>query len=697
MKRKFLIPALSVLLSLYGCVKETYDMDKVSKKAHLSPTMFVPVFKGTATFGDIVKENDTVVYGDDKSVKIIIRQDSVIDLDLKDFYNLANLVSFNKDYQLGELKIDPFQGSMNLSLSQLIQGLPAILKNQITALDDGGSHPFPALPAINMSAQPFTQFSNIQEARFSSGFIDISVTNNLNTPLNSIQITLSNAYGTVGTPVTIPSAAPGELKTASINLAGARLTNTLSATVSLGASPGNSTPVKISLTNNKLAFTVKGRDLRISSGTVILPQQDLSSGPATDNVMFTPVQAIEIEKMGITTGNLSWDISTSITALRASANLVLSGIKRSGTPLSTTISVSSGGHGAGSISLNNTVLDLNSDVNHPYNKFPFEYRFNVSSNNALVQVSSTDVIRLGLGLTDPAVDYIKGYFGQEVETINETHDLDIKDIVNSITGTFHIADPKVRVNYSNSFAVPMQVMMDIEGIRGDKTANLNIGTINIKSPEAPASRDISDFILIDNSNNLSEFVSLPPERVVISGSAKMNPAGDPLHLRNNYIFGNSRFLGSLEVEVPLEIGLNNFHFRDTTDNFIVNGDTGIKPGDASLVAIDVKAENGFPFGVSFAIRLYDPVAKRVINSVVVNDFLKAAPVDATTRKVNGVTETQTRIELTEDFLDDISKADQIIIDFGISTTEAKDVKIYSDYTIDFSVVMGLNADINIDL
>jgi hypothetical protein len=45
-----------------GCVKETYDMNMLSKKMHLSPTMAVSAMKGDIKLSDLIKSNDTVIF-----------------------------------------------------------------------------------------------------------------------------------------------------------------------------------------------------------------------------------------------------------------------------------------------------------------------------------------------------------------------------------------------------------------------------------------------------------------------------------------------------------------------------------------------------------------------------------------------------------------------------------------------------------
>jgi hypothetical protein len=52
-KRSFLFFSMIVVLSTAGCIKESYDMNKISKDEHLSPTMALPAISGNVTFKDL--------------------------------------------------------------------------------------------------------------------------------------------------------------------------------------------------------------------------------------------------------------------------------------------------------------------------------------------------------------------------------------------------------------------------------------------------------------------------------------------------------------------------------------------------------------------------------------------------------------------------------------------------------------------
>jgi len=95
--------------------------------------------------------------------------------------------------------------------------------------------------------------------------------------------------------------------------------------------------------------------------------------------------------------------------------------------------------------------------------------------------------------------------------------------------------------------------------------------------------------------------------------------------------------------------------------------------------------------------LYDSVSKTIIKSVVANDIIRAAPVDASGR-VTLPRESVTRIGFTRDFLSSAGDADAIIFMFKASSTDGgtKDVKIFADYRIEFKAVLVMKPDIKFD-
>jgi hypothetical protein len=438
--------ATAILLST-GCVKETYDMNKLSKEVHLSPVIAISAVKGDVSLSDIVKSNDTLVFGQDKLVKIVIRKDSIADLKMIDFYNISNILSFDREYTLGDLVIDPFQSQTTFSLNEIILGLSPALRSQFVAADDGSPHLFPAFPSVTLAEKSLANFVNFETAVFRSGYLDITIKNNLTTPLNGAIVKIFNTTGhtQVGSDVILPSIPADQSRTVSIDLADKTVTNSLRAALVLSGSDGTTSPVLISLNNSNVQLIVAGRDLRVKSGKVVLPQQSVTSFQGKDTVTFYPGGGLELDEISTTSGNIDYRI-VSASPVKTTLYLKLTEVRRSGVQITETIVVNPNSTKNGTLSVNNTLFDLGTDIKQPYNRVPMENTLTVSSDGSMVTFNSTDAITVTVKLANPVYDYLKGYFGQNSCAIStDSIDTGFKEIMNNISGSFVIADPVMRV------------------------------------------------------------------------------------------------------------------------------------------------------------------------------------------------------------------------------------------------------------
>ncbi len=689
-----------VLISA-GCIKETYDMNKFSDKILYSPTLAIAAVKGDITLSDIVKSNDTIVFDNDNFIRIILREDSVINLKLKDYYDFNDMVSFSKGYVMGELRLDDFQAAIPISLDTISSFFSPALRTQFVAWNGSSTHPFPPFPQTDIGEKSFSLFPNFQSAVFSSGLLEISVKNNLTTPLNNIKIKLYNSVGhsQIGDELIIPAISPGAAQSATLDLSGQTVTNSVKAAIVLTGSPGTSpNPVLIDL-NNTIQVGLYAYNLKIQSGKIIVPQQSLSSLDNKDTVSFDPGYGIEIEKFKVLSGNINYHIISKCNLI-GSFNVTLPTALQGSTPISRLIQVNPNANLTGNISVDNTEFDLSTYPSQQFNKLPVDYSISVSSTGALIDFDKTDSIHLDLEMLSPDFDYIKGYFGQRSEQIDpDTLSTDLDEILDHITGQFHISNPSIKVNYSNSFGIPIEVTLNASGKKKLQTVNLGLAPFTIAYPTL-TTRDVTSSFAISKSNSsLPDLVSLPPSVIRFSGSAKMNPQG-PVGGRNNYIFGNSRFLASLEVEIPMELWINNLQFSDTVDNFLDTGgsdNNSFKPEDIDSLRVIISAQNGFPFGVSLKMMLYDSVKKVVLKTIDSADILKPAPVNAKGEViVSGITESTASIEFTKEFFEAIKEADKIIFVFTLNTSDGgtKDVKIYSNYSISFKASVVVKPILN---
>jgi hypothetical protein len=299
-------------------------------------------------------------------------------------------------------------------------------------------------------------------------------------------------------------------------------------------------------------------------------------------------------------------------------------------------------------------------------------------------------------------DFSKGIIVQKTATIKPTaFDLNINDILSHITGDFKIMNPLIKFNYSNSFPDSVKLNLNVTGHRGNKSVNLNLAPFTLTGPNFPAQQEISASYIIDKTNSsLQDMISLPPESINISGTAVVNYSAKDNKIASNVLV-NNHITGSIEVDMPLDLAINNLQFTDTVDNFISDKNNSnndpVNPEDFQFLRIILTAKNGFPLGASLKMSLYDSGTHFIKNTVNASTILKPATVDSNGKAVIP-TESTTTIEFTSDFFSMVNKADKIIFIFTFNTSGngSQDVKIYSDYRINFNAALVVKPDINLN-
>jgi hypothetical protein len=297
-------------------------------------------------------------------------------------------------------------------------------------------------------------------------------------------------------------------------------------------------------------------------------------------------------------------------------------------------------------------------------------------------------------------DFVKGIVIQETAVIPPGKiDLNLGDITSHINGNFKILNPSIKFSYTNSFPDSVKLDFNFVGKGKNESANLNLAPFLIEKPNLPSQQEISSSFIIDKTNsNLPQLLSLPPEIVNYSGTATVS-----FSAKNNqaeYATAPFRLIGSLDIEIPMELTMTNLQLSDTVDNFLkedANSNNPIKPEDFQSLQFIITAENGFPVGASLKMSLLDSSTGLIRDTVNSGAILKPAPVD-NNGKVTGTTNSTTTIEFTKDFFGSVSKADKIIFWLTLNTTGngSQSVKIYSDYTFDFSAALVVKPDIKLN-
>lgn len=287
-----------------------------------------------------------------------------------------------------------------------------------------------------------------------------------------------------------------------------------------------------------------------------------------------------------------------------------------------------------------------------------------------------------------------GYFHQKTFSISENA-LDISLFTNNMIGQLFLEDPIVRVRHLNSYGMPLEInynklYVEKDGIKTNFVSSL-LPQVNLGYPSysAVGQTDTTTLVFTKSNSNIVTLFNLNPHKLVVQADVKSNPLGAIIP---NFITDSSRVGINIELELPLHGRAMKFSIQDTGDVELSNIE------ELQKVDFYINAYNEFPAKANLQIYLTDS------NYVVIDSLFKpdeslllAAPVGPapalrTTSKVHKLT----TVPISGAQLAKLDKMRHIIFKATLSTSEdgQKIVKVYSDYTIDFT--MGMKASFKVD-
>jgi len=690
---------LILFILINSCVKETYDMDKLSTQASVNIGVSVPVVKGSLTLGNAIESNDTLQFLEDNSIKIVFKEDSLFTFDVSEILDIPAQDEQNKIFYVGSLAIDDFSGGGSISLDGISTGFPPLLRAALVALDGStGIFPEILLPLPGGSIT-IDSFDNFAEVKFGSGIVNITITNNLPVEI-SLVFALKNASDNsqIGSNLTFNNIPAGGTVNSQIDLTGETVSSSLIAELVSISSPGsvpNTVPVNMS---DDITVSVTTSDLTVISGQALLPEQLFLS--IADTIQFELADDVEITFIELNTANIDYTLESH---LAENIEVVITlPASLSGTDTTRfVIPLGASGQQSGQLSLDNTKNDFSTDAEQPYNSILFNYGLSVKpSEGGMVNFDLTDSVVLTYQISDINFDYVEGYFGQHSFDVDaDSIDLGLGEIEDNISGTFTLTNPKVNINYSNSVGVPVSLGLNLIGSTGaGETQGLNADSIYFAYPPDRDNSPVTSTVSFNKDNtDIVELIEMRPGTITYSGGATVNPLGKQGW--DNFVMGESSVVAGLEIEIPLEFRANNITLQDTLENPLKAEDSeededfGIN--NVEFASLFLYVNNGFPLEIGFKIQLYDSIADQVLATLDVPVLFPAAPVDEN-GIVTGPTEDTTTIVITGEFLENLEIADELIVRGSLNTYNSGAVKILTTYTIEFKLGVSTKVSYEFD-
>jgi len=684
-----------IFLFMSSCVNEEYDFDTLSKEVSLSPKFVLPAVNGFLTLGNSFEpKEDTIVVGDDGTIKLIYKKDSLFSYSVTDIIDIPDQPPRSKTAVLGSVYIEDFNYDGSLTLNVISLNFEALTRSTLVALDQTNDI-FPVINDPNTGSFNIPSFTNFTQVTVDSGKISIEITNQLPVEISfTLRLRNSSDNSQVGGDF-VYSAIPSlgsQIKTVDIS---GNLTNDLIFDIVTFSTPGSSGNVFIDLTD-LILISLNSQNIVVSSGTAILPDQAFFVETDTINLDIDP--GTEATYVEMASGDMNYSVTSGFNeAIRM--NLILPTGELNNDTLKYAIPVVASGSASGILSMTGASVDFTIDPLQPYNKLPLKFMVEIVSSGNQVSFNFADAFFMDYSMSNIDFDYVEGFFGEQNFTIDlDSLEIDMGDIFDKITGTLTFTDPKIRIPYTNSIGVPANLEVNLWGETFEGgSQDLNAPIVSV---DELADRDDlpveSSMEFNRNNSSIVELIELRPDIIYYSGEIRMNPGGGT-GVRDNFIMSTSEIVGDLEVEIPGSLIIQNLSLRDTTDNPLHSADTSDEFGlnDFEYINLYFSATNGFPLEVGFKIIPYDTVNNVEYPAIDVPKLISAAPVDANGRVNELIQAPVVEIQLDKTMLENLQKSEGLIVVASFNSTDdgTKEVIFYTDYTFEFRLAVGLELTI----
>jgi len=337
---------------------------------------------------------------------------------------------------------------------------------------------------------------------------------------------------------------------------------------------------------------------------------------------------------------------------------------------------------------------LDADGNPSRNKLVLEIDYTVSVPQG-GSMEPTDAVDFELSIFDSEFSQVFGDIGSKTLD-TDSHQFELDFFATLGEGDLVFANPKVHLNFTNSFGFPIGVDFN-DFVAVDQDGNLvHLEGDVIDDPSlvvGPTLQNIGNAettsVVIDNTNsNIVDLLSIKPQRINVEMGAVSNPSYGP----DQYNFIEEA--SELEVNVDIEIPFN-MSFNQVVASELLSFSNADALDNAKRLLLRVMSENDMPIGGSVELEFLDD-NENVLYVVDERPAFAGAPVGTDGRTTQPVSST-TVVEIDADAIDKIKESSQIRVLATLTTTNADQgtaVRFFEDYLL--NIALAIQADVKLN-
>ncbi len=335
------------------------------------------------------------------------------------------------------------------------------------------------------------------------------------------------------------------------------------------------------------------------------------------------------------------------------------------------------------------------------------YTIKLAASTGIIQPGD-EIINFTVGLSEIEYDVIYGYFGQfslDLPPVNIPMDL-----YNSIyQGSFYFEGAELRLIFSNSFGIPIEMTINEFGIiaRNGQFTTITGGTL--PAPGVPTVlgypglgeeglTKVDSFILNTENSNLFTVLETGPSELRLDVDGRINPLGTEY----NFVVDSSEYEVLMELFLPLNGYADNLVVRDTID-FVFNDFYDSPPEEIKRLILRLNITNGFPLNVKVQAYFFDE--NDVLLDSLFQDpqdpasFIPAATDNNNDGRVEPIIVEPIEVKLSPQQIDNIYSSNYMVVYYTLSTPGAdqnppENVQFYMDYF--FEIIIGAIAELDVN-
>lgn len=661
-------------------------------------------------------KRDPVAWDVDQTVPLFYSSFSLNDIDTKYLkYGISDsgyrleyeslLYSYKvNDLQVSDTGIDAFFNLRNLRLNnQEINNTITLGQiNPLFKVLNGQMADIPAQEQTDLDPTDIDASEFFETADLDTGYLDISITNDLPVNINLIVFELRNtSNNTLVASDSFRNISKGGGKaTKTIDLAGKTVTKNLKGSIKRLETEASGGPVLIEA-DKGLTVTLGVRNLRPSFAIAAFPTQDVIN---QDEGLTLDMNGAEIKYFKVKSGRLRIKV---ISTIQEDMSMVLSlpGTIKDGKAFYQELSLP-GPAGVG-VATTEQIYDMsgylldfrgkNPDITDTVNTFHQILRVTLDSSGRKLAVGLNDSIRLEYRLEGMKPEYAIGYLGN---TLDRTGlDTTNFDLFKGLDGDLTFDDVKLDFIFRNSIGA--EGRLKLHHLKGQNIFNGRSQILDadplkdfimVGKPEFK--RDAyseTSFSLGASNSNIKEFLEVLPQKLEYDLETEVSPGGN-INNYQDFVFDNSRMDVIMRLDVPISFAFGGLALRDTQAvNFAELGD--MSRVKSATLFLDMT--NYFPLDFDLDFQLFD----KNFNSLGYFDISPDGGVPRGSFDVNGrvvnASETPLRIKLPREKVGALVKTQYIGIIMKVKGTGQMQ-KIYGNSRLDMKAKVQFEYEMRND-